>query len=90
MNKKELVDAVADATGASKVDAAASVDAVFNTIASALVRREKVSLSGFGNFEARFVKERMARNPQTGAAVPVPAHHSPKFKPATALKKSVK
>ena len=90
MNKKELADAVADATGVSKIDATAAVDAVLDAIAGAMVRREKISLSGFGNFEARFVKERMARNPQTGAAVPVAAHHSPKFKPAAALKTAVR
>jgi DNA-binding protein HU-beta len=90
MNKKDLIDAVADSTGTSKVEAAAAVEAVFDTIAGALVAREKVAIAGFGNFEARFVKARMARNPQTGAQVPVAEHHSPKFKPATALKTSVR
>ena len=90
MNKKDLIDAVADSTGTSKVEAAAAVEAVFGTIAGALVAREKVAIAGFGNFEARFVKARMARNPQTGAQVPVAEHHSPKFKPATALKTSVR
>jgi DNA-binding protein HU-beta len=90
MNKKDLIDAVADSTGTSKVEAAAAVEAVFGTIAGALVAREKVAIAGFGNFEARFVNARMARNPQTGAQVPVAEHHSPKFKPATALKKSVR
>jgi DNA-binding protein HU-beta len=90
MNKRELIDAVAEATGASKVDAAVAVDAVFGTISGALVRREKVAVSGFGNFEARFVNGRMARNPQTGASVPVAQHHSPKFKPASALKNAVR
>ena len=90
MNKRDLVDAVAEAAGTSKVDAQAAVDAVFDTIASALIRREKVAVAGFGNFEARHVAARMARNPQTGASVPVPEHHAPKFKPASALKESVK
>ena len=90
MNKKDLIDAVAAKTGSSKVDAAAAVDAVFETISGALVARDKVAVAGFGNFEARFVKARMARNPQTGAQVPVAEHHSPKFKPASALKKSVR
>ena len=90
MNKRELIDAVAEKTGTSKVDAAAAVEAVFDTIGAALVRREKVAVSGFGNFEARHVNARMARNPQTGASVPVDEHHSPKFKPASALKTAVR
>ena len=90
MNKRELIDVVAEKTGTSKVDAAAAVEAVFDTISAALVSREKVAVSGFGNFEARHVNARMARNPQTGASVPVAEHHSPKFKPASALKTAVR
>ena len=90
MNKKDLIDAVADKTGSSKVDAAAAVDAVFETISGALVARDKVAVAGFGNVEPRHVNARMARNPQTGAQVPVPEHHAPKFKPASALKDAVR
>lgn len=90
MNKRDLIDAVAAKTGSSKVDAAAAVDAVFGTISGALVAREKVAIAGFGNFEARKVGARMARNPQTGMQVPVAEHHAPKFKPASALKDSVR
>ncbi|NQV05978.1 HU family DNA-binding protein [bacterium] len=90
MNKKELVDAVASATGGSKADSAAAVDAVFDVIAGALAKREKVSIAGFGNFEARFRDAREARNPQTGATVPVAAHHAPGFKAGKALKDAVR
>ena len=90
MNKKDLIDAVAAETGQSKVDTAATVDAVFATITGALKNRDKVAVSGFGTFEARFTAARTARNPQTGATVPVPARHSPKFKPASGLKDAVK
>jgi DNA-binding protein HU-beta len=90
MNKKDLVDAVADSTGHSKVETAAVVDAVFAAITDALGKREKVAISGFGTFEARFTAARTARNPQTGASVPVPARYSPKFKPASGLKDAVK
>lgn len=90
MNKRDLVDAVATATGESKAQTAGTVDAVFDAIFDALKSGEKVQIAGFGNFEARFVKERTARNPQTGAAVQVPAHHAPRFKPAKALKDGLK
>ena len=90
MNKKDLVDAVAEATGASKADSAAAVDAVFGVIAGALTKREKVSIAGFGNFEARFRGAREARNPQTGATVNVPEHHAPAFKAGKALKDAVR
>jgi DNA-binding protein HU-beta len=89
MNKRELVDAVAASTGIARKDAASAVDAVFDTIGATLESRDKVSISGFGTFEARFVAAREARNPQTGATVPVPARYSPKFKAGKALKDAV-
>lgn len=90
MNKKDLVDAVAGATGNSKVETAAVVDAVFAAITDALRRRSKVAISGFGTFEPRYTAARTARNPQTGASVEVPARYSAKFKPAAGLKDAVK
>jgi len=89
MNKRELVDAVAASSGIARKDASKTVDAVFDTIAERLKSRDKVSISGFGTFEARHVAAREARNPQTGETVPVPARYSPKFKPGKALKDTV-
>lgn len=89
MNKRELVDAVAASAGITRKDAAAAVDAVFGTIGDSLKSRDKVAITGFGTFEARHVAARYARNPQTGASVPVPAHYSPKFKAGKALKDGV-
>jgi DNA-binding protein HU-beta len=89
MNKRDLVDAVAASSGIARKDAAAAVDAVFDTITESLKNREKVAISGFGSFEARYVSAREARNPQTGASVMVAARHSPKFKAGKALKDTV-
>ena len=69
MNKRDLVDAVAAQVGRPKAEVASTVDAVFALISSALQRGEKVAVSGFGNFDARQVAERVARNPRTGESV---------------------
>jgi DNA-binding protein HU-beta len=90
MNKRDLVDAVAEATGKSKVDTSAAVDAVFDAITRAMAAREKVAIAHFGSFEAQYKGERDARNPQTGATVRVAARHVPRFKPASALKDAIK
>lgn len=50
---------------------------------------EKLSIVGFGTFEVAERAERQARNPQTGAAIMVPACKVPKFKPAKALKELI-
>ena len=89
-NKQELVDSVAKATGLTKKDAVASVDAVFASIEAALKKGEKVQLIGFGNFEVRDRAARKGRNPQTGAEVEIPASVVPAFKPGKALKDAVK
>jgi len=91
MNKEALVEAVQSKTGAETKRAAQEmVDAVFDTIASALSKGEEVAIAGFGSFK---VAERSARtgvNPKTGEKISIPATKVPKFKPAKALKDAVK
>ena len=53
MNKSELIDAVADATGLTKADAARALDATTDAIQSALQQGNQVSLVGFGTFTVR-------------------------------------
>ena len=89
-NKHELVESVAKATGLTKKDATAAVDAVFTSIEEALKNGEKVQLIGFGNFEVRDRAARKGRNPQTGAEIEIPASKVPAFKPGKALKEAVK
>ena len=89
-NKQELVDSVAKATGLTKKDAVASVDAVFASIEAALKKGEKVQLIGFGNFEVRDRAARKGRNPQTGEEIEIPASKVPAFKAGKALKDAVK
>ncbi len=89
MNKSDLIDAVANATGSSKVDAQKSVDAALDAISGALASGEKVSISGFGTFEVRSRAARTGRNPQTGETIQVAASKAPAFKPGKALKDQV-
>ena len=53
MNKTELINAVAEATGASKKDTTSVIGATFDAITKALVDGDKVQLIGFGTFETR-------------------------------------
>ncbi|CAM2757826.1 HU family DNA-binding protein [Fructilactobacillus fructivorans] len=89
-NKAELVNDVAKATGLTKKDATAALDAVFDSIQDKLTHGEKVQLIGFGNFEVRNRAARKGRNPQTGAEIQIPASKVPAFKPGKALKEAVK
>lgn len=89
MNKAELVDAVASATGESKATVGNVIDGTLEAITGALKTGDKVTFTGFGTFERRFREARMGRNPQTGEPVPIKAAHSPAFKAGKRLKDAV-
>ena len=65
MNKTELVEAIAKKAGLSKKDSAAAVDAFVETVTTALKKKDKVQLVGFGTFEVRDRKEREGRKEGT-------------------------
>lgn len=89
MNKRELIDNVAERTGSTKTIAEAAVNAVFDTIGNTVARGEKVALTGFGSFERADRPARDARNPATGAAIRVPAKFVPTFKAGADFKHRV-
>lgn len=64
MNRAELIDAVAKATGQTKVSVQNTVAAVLHTITGAVARGERVTLVGFGTFERRQRQARLGVNPQ--------------------------
>jgi integration host factor subunit beta len=73
MIKSELIQQVADKnphlhrSGIEKV-----VSAVLEEILTALVRRDRVELRGFGAFAVKVRSARSGRNPKTGEVVRVP------------------
>ncbi|MDD3718063.1 MAG: HU family DNA-binding protein [Candidatus Thermoplasmatota archaeon] len=89
MNKAELIDAVAKDGKISKKDAAAAVDAVINTVTSALKKGDKVTLVGFGTWEVRKRAARKGVNPRTGEAIKIKATKVVSFKPGAAMKQAV-
>jgi DNA-binding protein HU-beta len=86
VNRTELAERVAAKAGLDRRQSEAAVEAVTESIVAELKSGEKVTLFGFGTFEAKAVAARTARNPQTQAIVKVPAHKAARFRPATAFK----
>ena len=86
MNKSQLIDKIAKDAGLSKKDAEAALKATLGAIEGALVKNDKVVLVGFGTFETTKRAARTGKNPQTGAAIKIPAATVPKFKAGKALK----
>ena len=86
MNKQELIEAIANETGLTKVHAAASLDAFITNVTKVLKKKGEVRLVGFGTFTTVKRKATTGRNPQTGKEIKIPASTQPKFRPGKALK----
>ena len=89
MNKTELIAACAESTGMSKKDSERALNAMIDSITAALVKGEKVQISGFGIFETKDREARIGRNPRTKEQIEIPASKIPVFKPGKALKDAV-
>jgi DNA-binding protein HU-beta len=86
MNKLELIDAMATEMETSKAAAGAALDAFINIVTKTLKKKGEIRLVGFGTFTTSKRKATTGRNPQTGAAIKIPASTQPKFKAGKALK----
>lgn len=81
MIKSELVAVVADShPHLLHKDAERIVATIFDEIAQALARGDRVELRGFGAFSVKTRPARTGRNPRTGAPVEVEAKRVPFFK----------
>src|SRR5688500_1662303 len=90
MTKAELLDAIAKGNAdMTKKQVTAVVDAVFDTITSAIGEDGEFSFPGFGSFRVRERKARMGRNPQTGETLKIKASKTVGFKAAKALKEAL-
>lgn len=79
MNKGELVDQIAQKASVTKKQADAVLTAAIETIIDAVSEGDKVTLVGFGSFEARERQAREGRNPKTGDKMEIPATRVPAF-----------
>ena len=89
MNKNELVAAIAEKAGLTKVQAKAALDATVEAVTKALAEGDKVALIGFGTFAVVEKGERTGINPRTKETITIAASHTVAFKAAKALKDSL-
>ena len=89
MNKSELIAIAAEHAGMTKKDCERVINAAIDAITLALVKGEKVQLSGFGTFETKDREARVGRNPHTKETVEIPATRVPAFKASKALKDNI-
>ena len=93
MNKSDLIKNVqtiaAQEEKYAKIslkDTTVFVDAVFEAVKDALVKGEKIAITGFGSFDVAERPARIGRNPATGEEIEIAATKTVKFKAGSALK----
>ncbi|MGK5086483.1 HU family DNA-binding protein [Bdellovibrionota bacterium FG-2] len=89
MNKFDLITLIADKAHLDFKKAEISVNVIFDCMADALKRDERIELRSFGSFQNRRYEKYTGRNPKTGALVEVAAKIVPFFKVGKALKELV-
>jgi DNA-binding protein HU-beta len=89
MNKSQLVEEIAARTKLPARDVAKVVDMFIAIVTRAVVRGEKVVLSGFGTFHRRTRARRTARDIWADKPLKVPATNVPAFKPGKPFREGV-
>ena len=90
MNKEELVKEVSKKAKVSQKATADILAATLDSIQKTVAEGKKVTLVGFGTFEARKRAARTGRNPQTGATLKIAAKTVPAFTAGKKFKDQVK
>lgn len=85
MNKTELISAMAEKSGLSKVDSKKALEAFMESVSEEVKKGEKVALVGFGTFSVTQRAARKGINPKTKAVINIPAKKSVKFKAGSEL-----
>ena len=90
MTKNELIEKVAKKANLTKRASSNAVNSTFNLIRDALVRGEKIVITGFGTFLIRSRAARRGRNPQTGEIIQIPNKKTPGFTAGKTIKRLIK
>ncbi|SEQ24178.1 DNA-binding protein HU-beta [Amphritea atlantica] len=86
MNKAELINAIANASDSTKAQAEKMLNALGDITTQQLKAGGEVTLPALGKLTTGERAARTGRNPQTGAAIEIPAAKVAKFKALKSLK----
>lgn len=89
MNKGDLINKVCEKSFVTKKEADLIINVILESITQAVYAGDKVTLVGFGSFQARYRKPRLGRNPKTGELVDIPAARVPRFSAGKYFKEKV-
>ncbi|HXE54434.1 MAG TPA: HU family DNA-binding protein, partial [Tepidisphaeraceae bacterium] len=89
ITKKELIDRIADNSGARRVQVKRVVQQFLDEIVSELGKGNRLEFRDFGVFETKIRKARKAQNPKTLEPVSVPEKRTVKFKVGRLMKQKL-
>lgn len=89
MNKKDLLNALAEETRLGRQDLERVIDSLAEIISKKLVAGEDVTLMDFGTFDVTRRKARNGYNPHTGEQIKIPEIRLPTFRPSKKLKQAL-
>ena len=87
--RKNLSNKIYKVLGFSKNLSQEIVDNFFETLASELIKSNKVKISSFGSFKVINKKERIGRNPKTKIEAKISPRKVVTFKPSMFIKKKL-
>lgn len=90
MTKKDIVRTIAEQIDLPQLRTRELVQQTFDALVETLVREGRIELRNFGVFQIKKREARMARNPRTGAQVPVQAKFVVTFKPGKEMEARVR
>ena len=86
ITKKELIDRIADRSGARRVQVKRVVQQFLDEVVNELGKGNRLEFRDFGVFETKIRKARKAQNPKTLEPVAVPEKRTVKFKVGRLMK----
>jgi DNA-binding protein HU-beta len=89
MTKAQLVSAIAEKAGVTKATASEVLEIISGTAVAETKKNGQFIIPGIGKTVKSQRKARVGRNPQTGAAIKIPAKTVVKFRVAKAFKDAV-
>jgi len=89
MNRSQLVEKLAIQEDLHNKYAEKIISTIFDAMAEAMIRNERVEIRGLGSFTIRNYSEYMGKNPKTGKPLMISPKKLPYFKVGKELKERI-
>lgn len=89
INKSDLMHRITEKYNLNPLVAEKIVRTILESMQHALTEKRRIEIRGFGSFELRYRKPRVARNPKTGTQVQTPGKYVVHFKPGKEMRERV-